>query len=186
MRAVRPDAGHHHVYRAATARGDRPLEGDPARPPAITRAIAAGHPLPVAVIDTYALARFFSARARCGTGPGTIGALPGAVWWPGTIGAPMERPIADAEVADTAGDVACPLRRGLPLGSPDRRRSSVDERFDAPDSPLLVEGAALEKVATGAVWAEGPVWVPRRRAVRSEERRVGKERRGRGARAEER
>jgi len=42
----------------------------------------------------------------------------------------------------------------------------VDERFDAPDSPLLVEGAALEKVATGAVWAEGPVWVPRRRAVR--------------------
>src|SRR5690625_6045494 len=76
MRAVRPDAGHHHAYRAATARGARPLEGDPARPPAITRAIAAGHPLPVAVIDTYALARFFSARARCGTGPGTIGALP--------------------------------------------------------------------------------------------------------------
>ena len=33
-------------------------------------------------------------------------------------------------------------------------------------SPLLVDGALLEKVATGAVWAEGPVWVPQRRALR--------------------
>src|SRR5690625_1423093 len=169
MRAVRPDAGHHHAYRAATARGDRPLEGDPARPPAITRAIAAGHPLPVAVIDTYALARFFSARARCGTGPGTIGALPEPCGGRAPSALRWNGPMTDTEVADTEGDVACPLRRGLPLGSPDRRRSSVDERFDAPDSPLLVEGAALEKVATGAVWAE-----------RSEERRVGEEGRGGG------
>jgi gluconolactonase len=33
-------------------------------------------------------------------------------------------------------------------------------------SPLLADGAALEKVATGAVWAEGPVWLPERRAIR--------------------
>ena len=31
---------------------------------------------------------------------------------------------------------------------------------------LLAEDAALEKVATGAVWAEGPVWIPARSAVR--------------------
>ncbi|WP_114855447.1 SMP-30/gluconolactonase/LRE family protein [Brachybacterium sp. YJGR34] len=34
------------------------------------------------------------------------------------------------------------------------------------DSPLLAPGARLEKVATGATWAEGPVWIPRRRALR--------------------
>ncbi|WP_193103942.1 SMP-30/gluconolactonase/LRE family protein [Brachybacterium sp. FME24] len=33
-------------------------------------------------------------------------------------------------------------------------------------SPLLADGAQLEKVATGATWAEGPVWVPQRRALR--------------------
>ena len=33
-------------------------------------------------------------------------------------------------------------------------------------SPLLTPDAELEKVATGATWAEGPVWLPRRRAVR--------------------
>ena len=33
-------------------------------------------------------------------------------------------------------------------------------------SPLLAPDAALEQVATGATWAEGPVWLPRRRAVR--------------------
>ncbi|OYO03823.1 SMP-30/gluconolactonase/LRE family protein [Enemella evansiae] len=33
-------------------------------------------------------------------------------------------------------------------------------------SPLLAEDAELTRVATGAIWAEGPVWVPRRRAVR--------------------
>lgn len=33
-------------------------------------------------------------------------------------------------------------------------------------SPLLADGARLEKVASGAVWAEGPVWLPRRRALR--------------------
>jgi gluconolactonase len=32
-------------------------------------------------------------------------------------------------------------------------------------SGLLV-GTALEKVASGAIWAEGPVWIPERRAVR--------------------
>ncbi|MFC7458197.1 SMP-30/gluconolactonase/LRE family protein [Brachybacterium sp. GCM10030267] len=32
--------------------------------------------------------------------------------------------------------------------------------------PLLADGAQLEKVATGAIWAEGPVWVPLRRALR--------------------
>ena len=42
----------------------------------------------------------------------------------------------------------------------------MNNRSEAPASPLLVAGAELEKVATGAVWAEGPVWVPRRRAVR--------------------
>ncbi|GAA1487476.1 SMP-30/gluconolactonase/LRE family protein [Brachybacterium sacelli] len=31
---------------------------------------------------------------------------------------------------------------------------------------LLTGGASLEKVATGATWAEGPVWIPGRRAVR--------------------
>lgn len=33
-------------------------------------------------------------------------------------------------------------------------------------SSLLAADAVLEKVATGATWAEGPVWLPRRRAVR--------------------
>jgi gluconolactonase len=33
-------------------------------------------------------------------------------------------------------------------------------------SGLIEPGAALEKVATGTTWAEGPVWLPRRRAVR--------------------
>lgn len=33
-------------------------------------------------------------------------------------------------------------------------------------SALLADGAALEQVATGATWAEGPVWIPARRAVR--------------------
>ena len=33
-------------------------------------------------------------------------------------------------------------------------------------SPLLAADAVLEKVAAGATWAEGPVWLPRRRAVR--------------------
>lgn len=42
----------------------------------------------------------------------------------------------------------------------------MNDRFEAPASPLLAEGAMLEKVTTGAVWAEGPVWVPGRRAVR--------------------
>ncbi len=31
---------------------------------------------------------------------------------------------------------------------------------------LLPDGATLERVAAGATWAEGPVWVPGRRAVR--------------------
>lgn len=31
---------------------------------------------------------------------------------------------------------------------------------------LLAAGATLEKVATGTTWAEGPVWIPERRAVR--------------------
>ncbi|WP_375430527.1 SMP-30/gluconolactonase/LRE family protein [uncultured Friedmanniella sp.] len=31
---------------------------------------------------------------------------------------------------------------------------------------LLAPGAELEKVATGTTWAEGPVWLPERRAVR--------------------
>ena len=31
---------------------------------------------------------------------------------------------------------------------------------------LLAEGATLERVATGTTWAEGPVWLPDRRAVR--------------------
>lgn len=31
---------------------------------------------------------------------------------------------------------------------------------------LLADDATLEKVATGAVWAEGPVWIPARAAVR--------------------
>lgn len=31
---------------------------------------------------------------------------------------------------------------------------------------LLAAGATLEKVATGTTWAEGPVWLPDRRAVR--------------------
>ncbi|MGP5305273.1 SMP-30/gluconolactonase/LRE family protein [Brachybacterium alimentarium] len=37
-----------------------------------------------------------------------------------------------------------------------------------PSAPhqLVEEGARLERVATGATWAEGPVWLPRRRAVR--------------------
>lgn len=42
----------------------------------------------------------------------------------------------------------------------------MNNRSEAPASSLLVAGAELEKVATGAVWAEGPVWVPLRRAVR--------------------
>jgi gluconolactonase len=33
-------------------------------------------------------------------------------------------------------------------------------------SQLLEAGAALEKVATGSVWAEGPVWLPESRTVR--------------------
>ena len=33
-------------------------------------------------------------------------------------------------------------------------------------SSLLVDDAALVQVATGATWAEGPVWIPGRRAVR--------------------
>ncbi|WP_375424046.1 SMP-30/gluconolactonase/LRE family protein [uncultured Friedmanniella sp.] len=33
-------------------------------------------------------------------------------------------------------------------------------------SGLLESGAQLEKVATGTTWAEGPVWIPERRAVR--------------------
>ncbi|GAA4657819.1 SMP-30/gluconolactonase/LRE family protein [Kineococcus glutinatus] len=32
-------------------------------------------------------------------------------------------------------------------------------------SGLLAPGAELERVATGATWAEGPVWLPERRAV---------------------
>ncbi len=35
-----------------------------------------------------------------------------------------------------------------------------------PASPLLAAGARLEKVATGATWAEGPVWIPQRQALR--------------------
>ncbi len=31
---------------------------------------------------------------------------------------------------------------------------------------LLAAGATLEKVASGTTWAEGPVWLPDRRAVR--------------------
>lgn len=31
---------------------------------------------------------------------------------------------------------------------------------------LLADGASVEQVATGATWAEGPVWIPGRRAVR--------------------
>lgn len=46
----------------------------------------------------------------------------------------------------------------------------MDDRADsttgAPASPLLEEGARLERVASGTIWAEGPVWLPRRRAVR--------------------
>ena len=34
------------------------------------------------------------------------------------------------------------------------------------DSGLLPQGAELERVATGATWAEGPVWLPDRRTVR--------------------
>lgn len=33
-------------------------------------------------------------------------------------------------------------------------------------SSLIAADAVLEKVATGATWAEGPVWLPHRRAVR--------------------
>ncbi|WP_333782848.1 SMP-30/gluconolactonase/LRE family protein [Arthrobacter sp. H14] len=33
-------------------------------------------------------------------------------------------------------------------------------------SGLIAEGAALEKVATGTTWAEGPVWLAERRVVR--------------------
>lgn len=42
----------------------------------------------------------------------------------------------------------------------------MNDLFQLPASPLLAADAELERVATGAVWAEGPVWVPRRRAVR--------------------
>jgi gluconolactonase len=31
---------------------------------------------------------------------------------------------------------------------------------------VLAPGAALEKVATGAVWGEGPVWIPERSVLR--------------------
>ena len=38
---------------------------------------------------------------------------------------------------------------------------------EQPSPPnLLAPGAELEKVATGTSWAEGPVWLPERRAVR--------------------
>lgn len=33
-------------------------------------------------------------------------------------------------------------------------------------TPLLKQGAELRRVATGTLWAEGPVWLPERRAVR--------------------
>lgn len=33
-------------------------------------------------------------------------------------------------------------------------------------SPLLEQDAVLQRVGTGAVWAEGPVWLPERRSVR--------------------
>ena len=35
-----------------------------------------------------------------------------------------------------------------------------------PDPSLLEPGAVLERVATGATWAEGPLWIAARRAVR--------------------
>ena len=38
--------------------------------------------------------------------------------------------------------------------------------MDARPSTLLENGASLEQVGTGAVWAEGPTWVPERNAVR--------------------
>lgn len=37
---------------------------------------------------------------------------------------------------------------------------------DRTDPSLLAPGASLERVATGATWAEGPVWIPERAAVR--------------------
>ena len=37
---------------------------------------------------------------------------------------------------------------------------------DATLAGLLEPGAVLERVATGATWAEGPVWLPERRCVR--------------------
>ncbi|MFC0675023.1 SMP-30/gluconolactonase/LRE family protein [Brachybacterium hainanense] len=36
----------------------------------------------------------------------------------------------------------------------------------SPASLLLEDGARLEKVASGAQWAEGPLWIPGRRALR--------------------
>lgn len=39
-------------------------------------------------------------------------------------------------------------------------------RDEGAASPLLEPGAAVEKVASGATWAEGPLWLPRRRALR--------------------
>ncbi|MGY5764733.1 SMP-30/gluconolactonase/LRE family protein [Brachybacterium sp. DNPG3] len=42
----------------------------------------------------------------------------------------------------------------------------LPQTLETPTSPLLAEGARLELVATGARWAEGPVWLARRRAVR--------------------
>ena len=38
--------------------------------------------------------------------------------------------------------------------------------MDTRPGTLLEDGATLEKVGTGAVWAEGPTWVPQRNAVR--------------------
>ncbi|WP_186764172.1 SMP-30/gluconolactonase/LRE family protein [Arthrobacter yangruifuii] len=38
--------------------------------------------------------------------------------------------------------------------------------MNARPSTLLEDGATLEQVGTGAVWAEGPTWVPERNAVR--------------------
>lgn len=44
-------------------------------------------------------------------------------------------------------------------GRPGRGRGAVADG-------LLAPGAQLERVATGAVWSEGPVWLPRERVVR--------------------
>ena len=42
----------------------------------------------------------------------------------------------------------------------------ADAVTDGIDSGLLPDGAALERVATGAVWSEGPLWLPREKVVR--------------------